>query len=205
MDDGNREDYAENADLDDADLYDRFTDDEGLSINYPGMEPDPERWATVVQHDRYRDSMSQLDDLMRDYDRPIELHVGEGSFRDLNHDNMQLPDRLNFYIAEDRDEFLEEVNHPVFQELGSEEFTVPKGTEIGLAFGGYRDVVDVPEHFEFLDVKVPTFFSHLQHDLQQALDDVQSAYVDDQETLRQALEEVEAEYGEDVDLDSGYF
>lgn len=149
-------------------LYDKFTDDEGRSSNYPHLEPNPERWAVVLHHSRFHRSLTQLDDLMRDYDHVAELHVGEESFRDLNHREKRLPSQLNFYIAEDRQDFLREINHPVFREMGTDEFSVPKGTDIGLAFGerAYRDVINVPENFDYLDVKVPTFFAHTRRDLE---------------------------------------
>jgi hypothetical protein len=154
-----------------TDPYDRFTDEDGRSTDYPHLEPEPERWALVLQHDRFHDSLVQFDDLMRDYDHPVELHVGEEAFRDLNHHGERLPTRLNFYIAEDRSTFLDAVNHPLFREVGTDTFVVPAEATIGLAFGedAYRDVIDVPDPFGYLDVGVPTYLAHTQHNLAEAL------------------------------------
>ena len=151
--------------------YDRFTDEKGRLIDYPYLEPDPERWVAVLQHDRFQDSLTQFDGLMRDYEYITELHVGEKSFKDLNHLNQKLPDQLNLYIAEDHQDFLDNINHPLFRELETERFTVPKEANIGLAFGEnkYRDVINVPENFDHLDIKVPTYWSHTAGELEDNL------------------------------------
>lgn len=159
------------------DLYEEITDDQGLAEGYEHLEPDPERWAVVLQHDRFRDSITQFDDLMGDYDHFTELHVGPDSFRQLNHESQSLPDELNFYIAEDREEFIQDVNHPLFSELDDGPgFTVPKGSNIGLAFGGYRDTVDVEEDFEYLDVRIPTSLAHSDKALEKAFAEATEAY-----------------------------
>ncbi|NMJ77280.1 hypothetical protein GLU64_02625 [Nanohaloarchaea archaeon] len=165
------EDYLDDLDQNDAySFYDAFTDDEGISISYPGLEANPDRWVSVLQHERFYDSVSQLNDLMEDYDHVTELHIGEEAFRDLNHEGEKLPDQLNFYVPEDKHEFLDQINHPVFREIETDRFSVPKGTNIGLAFGNYKDVIDVPENFDYLDVKVPTFFSHARRDLREGFE-----------------------------------
>jgi len=157
-----------------VDLYDVITDEDGQSIDHPHIEPNPERWALVLQHRRFYDSLIQFDDLMRDYDHVTELHVGEESFSDLHNEGKRLPSKLNFYIAENRKNFLGQINHPIFREMESEKFIVPKETNIGLAFGEhtYRHVIDVPENFSYLDVKIPTYFAHGQRYLDKAVNAV---------------------------------
>jgi hypothetical protein len=172
------DDTEDDSDDEPTDLYDRFTDADGRSTTHPHLEPDPERWKMVLQHRRFRDSVTQLDDLMCDYDHVIELHIGEEGFRDMNHHGERLPDELNFYIAEDREEFLAAINHRLFREIGTERFTVPKEANIGLAFGRdvYRDVIDVPEGFSHLDVKIPTQLAHSQRGLERGLEGLQHKF-----------------------------
>lgn len=148
--------------------YDEWTDDEGRSIDHPYVEADPEQWVGILNHNRFFDSISQFDRLMCDYEYPIEVHVGEDSMYDVTAKEKALPDKLNFYIAEDRQQFEDDVNHPLFRELGTKEFVVPKNANIGLAFGkdAYIDVIDIPEEFEYLDIKAPTWYSHRERTLE---------------------------------------
>ncbi|MFB6115420.1 MAG: hypothetical protein ABEK04_03935 [Candidatus Nanohalobium sp.] len=186
-DEDERPDYLQGLDelRSAGEMYEEITDEEGLAVGYEHLEPDPDRWAVILQHDRFHGSMTQFDNLMADYDHDTELHVGPESFRQVNHESQSLPDELNFYIAEDREEFTDDVNHPLFREVDEgPEFTVPKGSNIGLAFGSYRDTIDVDEEFDYLDVRIPTAMAHSRRSMHRAIERLSQVYGDPPESVQ---------------------
>lgn len=153
-------------------LYEEAIDEEGLAEGYEELEPDPERWATILEHRRFHDSLTQLDTLMEDYGYQIELQIGKNSFSQVNHDSQSLPEKLNLYISTDPEELRQNVNHPIFEELGTNIFTVPHNSTVGLAFGEYEHVIDIPENYEYLDIKTPTLLAHSK----KRLEDMMTTY-----------------------------
>lgn len=164
-------------------LYNAATDEQGRGNYFNNLEPDPERWSQIISHPRFNDDMRQLDDLMREYDHVIELQVGEDSFEQVHINNQAIPNNLNFYIAEDQEEFREDVNHRFFRNVDEERFTVPVGSTLGFRFDSYRDTINVPEDLDHVDVNIPTRAAHLYKQVQRNAD-------------------YEALVGEDLDLDS---
>ena len=131
-------------------------DRDGRSLD----EPDLDRWALILSVPEFRTSLRAFDEILEAHDYPVELHVARSSFKQVEYDHQPKPDRLTLVIANEYEEFMETVHHPVFHSMKPDDRRQPKDADIVLGFGGYDETRAIPAEFEYLTIHVPTFHSY---------------------------------------------
>lgn len=122
--------------------------------------PDIPRWEMILSSDPFTDDLEALSSIFQSQDYSVEAHVDRPSFRDVEYDMKSKPDFLGLMIANDYDEFMGEVSHPVFHELSESDRVRPEGAQTELSFGSYSNTSELGLDLDNLDVHIPTFSSY---------------------------------------------
>ncbi|MEF8880245.1 MAG: hypothetical protein V5A72_00240, partial [Candidatus Nanohaloarchaea archaeon] len=104
----------------------------------------------------FADGIYMLDQAFLDSDYNSELHVGRNAFNEVEYQSFPRPDVLDLMIADDYDFFMDNVSHPFFYGMDTDEVRSPSDYPLEIGFGGYSDTKPVDLGLDATDIRVPT-------------------------------------------------
>jgi len=153
-------DFVENRSENNQELN---VNEEGAAPSYQPRfmrGPDILRWEAILSSDPFADDLEALSSIFQSQDYSVEAHVDRPSFRSVEYDLEPRPEFLGLMIADDYEEFMREVSHPVFHNISESDRIRPDGSQTEISFGSYDNTSKLGLGLEDLDVHIPTFSSY---------------------------------------------